>query len=774
MHDSPLRQLLLTAVVALVVGFLGSYAVFDYGMGFGQSIKTASLENGLVQLSKDKIIPGRFVPISFRPPKVGKMIGIDLSNMELTLFQNALARKSYKIVSKGAVGSPWETPVGNYKILTKRQSHLSPIAHVRIPWAMQFFGNSFIHGDPVEGDMKSIDKVRGSVGLGSIHLLDEDAIEVYKFTDIDTPVSVIEPRASHAATLAIAELGDVNVEFKSATVKPPKLTSLSYIVQDLSTGQTLLEKNPEKILPIASVSKLMTAAVATEILDTKKVTTVSPKAALTFGSAGYLKAGERFIINELFYPLLLESSNKAAEVLSEVKDREAFILAMNNRANVLDMKSTHYDDPSGLDPRNVSTAGDLLRLTKYLLLNKPEIFEITNKTKYKSKTSDYIWSNHNKLVINKESHYLGGKTGYIPESGQTSVALFNFPAGEFIEKQVAVVLLKSYNRDADTRAILRYLKDSLFYDTGVPVNDDDIKLNNFSMLNATTTGVANLVSVGNIQIDQEFETTLKKRNTTLDSVLSNSYFIKNASVSVANLLGPVTTVGYQVAETNAAKTSEASVGSLAKIGLDALLLANNHSGDWGRSGLKQTVENVEKHSMASLGAGEDIAKAQKIYSTESNGVKIGILGVSTESPAWLQDNKNLPVVMSAHDPIVKQSIEANSQKYDQFVVAISYDEKKLSGEGLKNLLQSYVDVGATVVLGFGPHRPGPIEKYKSGVIVYSLGDYLLDSSKIYEAGKDANGMAVEIVFNRKNITAVNAENILVSDSLVPVLTSNED
>src|SRR3989344_891829 len=130
----------------------------------------------------------------------------------------------------------------------------------------------------------------------------------------------------------------------------PKVGALAYLVGDLNTGEVILAKNQEEKLPIASVSKLMTALVAKEIGSVDETAQVSKQALATEGVNGGFRAGEKIKIPDLIYPLLLESSNDAAEVIAEHFGREIFIKKMNQRAENLKMSQTSYEDPSGLSP----------------------------------------------------------------------------------------------------------------------------------------------------------------------------------------------------------------------------------------------------------------------------------------------------------------------------------------------------------------------------------------------------------------------------------------
>ena len=165
-----------------------------------------------------------------------------------------------------------------------------------------------------------------------------------------------------------------------------KLSAKAYLVGDLNTGEVILSKNQEDKFPIASISKLMTALVANLVMKSDDTTKVSKKAINTKGTNGELKFGEKIKISTLLYPLLLESSNDAAEVIAEYFTRDSFIAKMNEQTNILKMSGTVYEDPSGLSSNNQSTVSDIFKLTGYLNKEKIEILQITTKKSYSNKS----------------------------------------------------------------------------------------------------------------------------------------------------------------------------------------------------------------------------------------------------------------------------------------------------------------------------------------------------------------------------------------------------
>jgi D-alanyl-D-alanine carboxypeptidase (penicillin-binding protein 5/6) len=198
--------------------------------------------------------------------------------------------------------------------------------------------------------------------------------------------------------------------------------------------RVLFSKNENEILPIASLTKLMTALVVIENQENypfKEQIKISKEAALQedVPEYGNLKAGEKKKIEELLNLMLVFSSNDAAYALAEQIGVENFVNRMNEKAKEIGLKSTHFSNPTGLDPENLkwnlenkdyfnySTAKDLILLGKYILENYPLIFEFSNQK--------------NKIQLLENQHLVGMKTGYTDEAGGCIFLIFSNDNGDY-------------------------------------------------------------------------------------------------------------------------------------------------------------------------------------------------------------------------------------------------------------------------------------------------------------------------------------------------------
>ncbi|MFI5205362.1 MAG: D-alanyl-D-alanine carboxypeptidase family protein [Candidatus Paceibacterales bacterium] len=158
----------------------------------------------------------------------------------------------------------------------------------------------------------------------------------------------------------------------------------SYAVMDFNTGEILAQKNLDLHLPIASLTKIMTAVVALDLVSPDDLFTVSDKAAAIEPTRMGVLSGQKMTLEELLNGALLTSANDAAEVIAEGVDQKygdsVFVKAMNAKSKFLGLKDTYFTNPQGFDDQNpYSSSGDLAVLAHYALTNYPLITEIVKK-----------------------------------------------------------------------------------------------------------------------------------------------------------------------------------------------------------------------------------------------------------------------------------------------------------------------------------------------------------------------------------------------------------
>jgi D-alanyl-D-alanine endopeptidase (penicillin-binding protein 7) len=234
-------------------------------------------------------------------------------------------------------------------------------------------------------------------------------------------------------------------------------------VADAGTPRLLYKKNPNKVTPIASITKLMTAIVTLDAkLPLSEVVAVSDEDVDDVkGTRSFLPVGSRLTREDMLHIALMASENRAAACLSRYYPggRPAFIEAMNHKAHELGMDNTHFVDSNGLSAENVSTALDLVKLVK-AACEYPLIRQFTTDTEYDVFVGDtgtrrLQYVNTDRLVGRPDWDIELQKTGYINESGRCLVM-----EAQVDGRNLIMVFLDAYGKltcFADARRVRRQL-----------------------------------------------------------------------------------------------------------------------------------------------------------------------------------------------------------------------------------------------------------------------------------------------------------------------------
>ncbi len=236
-------------------------------------------------------------------------------------------------------------------------------------------------------------------------------------------------------------------------------SSVAFVI-DQDTNEILLNKNSQAVLPIASITKLMTALVVTETgLSLDEPLSVSQEdVTATAGSSSRLALGTQLTRGEMLHLALMASENRAAHVLgrSYPGGIEPFVAAMNAKAQELGMLSTHYVEPTGLSSNNQSSAQDLSRLVRAAFLH-PIIRNLSTSIEAVMPVGRRQVQFHttNGLVRNPEWEIGLQKTGYISAAGRCLVM-----QAQMAGRSLIMVLLDSagkYSRIGDAERIRKWL-----------------------------------------------------------------------------------------------------------------------------------------------------------------------------------------------------------------------------------------------------------------------------------------------------------------------------
>lgn len=538
----------------------------------------------------------------------------------------------------------------------------------------------------------------------------------------------------------------------------PKVKADAYVIGDLDTGEIILKKNEARVFPIASVSKLMTALTASELPNADDTTIVSKSALKAYGKNGNLGIGEKIKLGDIFYPLLLESSNDAAEVIAEHFGRANFLQKMNQEAERLSLASTSFEDPSGLSPNNESSALDLFNLTGYIKKQKPDILSLTLNRSYTDKK--HYWYSTNQFL--RDDGYIGGKSGYTDEALQTVVSTFSLPLSELGTRNIGIVLLHTPDRKKDVESIVKYARKNIYYGGEADEKSNWVKTKE-GVPEISEPDFVNLAFLGDIMLDRGVKSSVNKNfNGDYSALFENMDELNKSDIVFANLEGPVSDGGKDLHNLYSFRMDPGVVPALKGAGIDIVSVANNHVGDWGQDAYTDTLAHLKENEILYAGGGLNERETETPTIIEKNSMKIGYLAFSDKGPDWMQAADDKAGILSASNPRFDEIIQNASKQVDDLIVSFHFGEEYQAthNDRQEYLAHRAIDDGAKLIIGAHPHVVEDFETYKSGFIAYSLGNFIFDQQF---SANTMQGMLLEIKLYKngslettKNIVKLNS------------------
>lgn len=245
---------------------------------------------------------------------------------------------------------------------------------------------------------------------------------------------------------------------KTEVLEELDLTARAVLVKDISSGQILYEKNVNLVLPIASLTKLMTALVTEKQASLEALVEISPFDLLTEKYVINLVPGENLRVYDLLQAMLISSANDATLALARFAGKgsiEKFVIMMNKEAVAFGMPSTAFTNPVGFDdPAHYSSAADLAKLVEEFLQH-PRLLEIVGRKKTLISSSDGAHTHElvttNKLLLQYEE-ITGIKTGYTAEAKGNLIAL--------VDNKYYSIILGSSEREEETEKIMNWVTEN--------------------------------------------------------------------------------------------------------------------------------------------------------------------------------------------------------------------------------------------------------------------------------------------------------------------------
>ncbi|MGO1500575.1 MAG: D-alanyl-D-alanine carboxypeptidase family protein [Marinobacter sp.] len=242
--------------------------------------------------------------------------------------------------------------------------------------------------------------------------------------------SVFRSLSFFSATLAFVLMLSVSGNAMSQTVlipSPPQIAGSSYVLMDPESGRIIMEENSNERLPPASLTKMMTAYIVERELDEGRISMsdlvpISVNAWKTEGSRTFVKEGTSVSVEKLLKGVIIQSGNDASVALAEfiAGSEGAFVDIMNQQAQLLGMKDTHFENATGLPaPDHFSTAYDLAVLARAIINDYPENYPIYAEKHF---TYNNIRQPNRNSLLWRDDSVDGLKTGHTEEAGYCLVA----------------------------------------------------------------------------------------------------------------------------------------------------------------------------------------------------------------------------------------------------------------------------------------------------------------------------------------------------------------
>jgi len=282
-----------------------------------------------------------------------------------------------------------------------------------------------------------------------------------------TAFKQIAPSGEGLARVRVEPVGSLEntnvlgLETDKNQANEPKISAKAGIAINEKTGDILYEKGADAVLPLASLTKIMTATVFLET-DTPWDKVVTYKAEdNAIGARLYINPGETLRVKDLFFSSLAGSANNATNALARSTglSREEFVKRMNDQANEWGLTKTHFFDVTGLDPANVTTASEYAILATRALKD----FRLLQGTTTSSYTFSTINTGKSHTITNKDKllgsawYITGAKTGFLDEAGYC--LMFKARKDKYSSPDVITVILGSSSdslRYQDTEKLINY------------------------------------------------------------------------------------------------------------------------------------------------------------------------------------------------------------------------------------------------------------------------------------------------------------------------------
>ncbi|MBZ0106955.1 MAG: CapA family protein [Sulfuricella denitrificans] len=262
-----------------------------------------------------------------------------------------------------------------------------------------------------------------------------------------------------------------------------------------------------------------------------------------------------------------------------------------------------------------------------------------------------------------------------------------------------------------------------------------------------------LIFVGDIMLDDGPGRTIQSGR---DPLADFAATLAQADITIGNLECPIATTGQPLESKIVSFRAHPRVLSILKGRFNALSVANNHSGDYGKDAFLETLTLLEQHSLPYFGGGRNLAAAHAPLWIERQGMRIALLGYNEFKPRSFEAGPDWAGIAWSEDSQVVADIRAARAAGADLVIPFmhwGWERERQADARQRQLARKMIDAGAGMVIGSHPHVTQGVEYYKGKLIVYSLGNFVFDGFDPPEPAETRKGWLLRLSVNRNGVAS---------------------
>lgn len=282
---------------------------------------------------------------------------------------------------------------------------------------------------------------------------------------------------------------------------------------------------------------------------------------------------------------------------------------------------------------------------------------------------------------------------------------------------------------------------------------------------ATSTPLS-MIFVGDIMLSRAIGNIMTKRKDWCYPFLNVAETLKDADITFGNLEGPISSKGVNIGSIYSFRASPQAVNGLRCAGIDVVSIANNHMWDYGRDAFNETLKILKENNIEYAGGGATYEEAHAARIIETQGTRVAFLGYTNLLPASLGKVTSRPAVAFPYEEDVVRDIQNAVKISDIVVVSVHWgDEYHTKHNAFQEKLgRLIIDSGADLVIGHHPHVVQEVEKYKTGYIAYSLGNFVFDQNFSVDTHW---GLTLKVFVENKKIINIEERKVTFNSSYQP-------